>query len=52
MVRRKAHVQLNVFLNARLVLVLRQRTSGAIDFTYAREWLDWRETFPVSLPLR
>ena len=51
MVRRKAHVPLNVYLNARLVGVLRRRTSGAIDFTYAREWLDWRETFPVSLSL-
>lgn len=51
MARRRAHAPLNVFLNARHVGVLRRETSGAIDFTYARDWLDWRETFPVSLSL-
>ncbi|RFC63901.1 MULTISPECIES: type II toxin-antitoxin system HipA family toxin [Mesorhizobium] len=51
MVRRKTHVPLNVFLNSRHVGVLRRETSGAIDFTYARDWLDWSETFPVSLSL-
>lgn len=51
MARRRAHVPLNVFMNGRLVGVLRREASGAIDFQYAREWLDWRSTFPVSLSL-
>jgi serine/threonine-protein kinase HipA len=54
MVRRPAHTPLNVFLNGRLVGVLRRGSTGAIDFQYAREWLDWRSAFPasLSLPLR
>lgn len=51
MARRRAHVPLDVFLNGRLVGVLRREPSGAIDFTYARVWLDWGDTFPVSLSL-
>ncbi|MCV3210984.1 type II toxin-antitoxin system HipA family toxin [Mesorhizobium sp. YC-39] len=51
MARRPAHVPLNVFLNGRLVGVLRRESTGAIDFQYARQWLDWRSTFPVSLSL-
>ena len=51
MARRSAHVPLNVFLNGRLVGRLRRSATGAIDFRYAKEWLDWRETFPVSLSL-
>ncbi|MBZ9719317.1 type II toxin-antitoxin system HipA family toxin [Mesorhizobium sp. AD1-1] len=51
MARRRAHVPLNVFLNGRLVGVLRRESTGAIDFQYAREWLDWRGTFPISLSL-
>ena len=51
MARRRAHVPLNVFLNGRLVGVLRRESSGAIDFQYARDWLDWESTFPVSLSL-
>lgn len=51
MARRSAHVPLNVFLNGRLVGILRRAATGAIDFRYAKEWLDWRETFPVSLSL-
>lgn len=51
MPRRPAHVPLNVFLNGRLVGVLRRESTGAIDFQYAREWLDWHGTFPVSLSL-
>jgi serine/threonine-protein kinase HipA len=49
--RRRAYVPLNVFLNGRLVGVLRRESTGAIDFTYGRDWLDWRSTFPVSLSL-
>jgi serine/threonine-protein kinase HipA len=51
MARRKAHQPLNVFLNGRLVGVLRRESTGAIDFQYAREWLEWTSTFPVSLSL-
>lgn len=51
MVRRPAHIPLNVSLNGRLVGVLRRESTGAIDFQYAREWLDWRGTFPISLSL-
>jgi serine/threonine-protein kinase HipA len=51
MARRRAHKPLNVFLNGRLVGLLRREATGAIDFQYAREWLDWENTFPVSLSL-
>ncbi|RWA78316.1 type II toxin-antitoxin system HipA family toxin [Mesorhizobium sp.] len=51
MARRPAHTPLNVFLNGRLVGVLRRQSNGAVDFQYAREWLDWHGTFPVSLSL-
>lgn len=51
MARRRAHIPLNVYLNGRLVGVLRRESTGAIDFQYAREWLDWRGTFPISLSL-
>lgn len=51
MTRRRAHRPLNVFLNGRVVGVLRREATGAIDFQYAREWLDWTNTFPVSLSL-
>jgi serine/threonine-protein kinase HipA len=40
-----------VFLNGRLVGVLRRESTGAIDFQYTREWLEWKSTFPVSLSL-
>jgi serine/threonine-protein kinase HipA len=49
--RKRAHVPLNVFLNGRLVGVLRRESTGAIDFQYTRDWLGWRGTFPVSLSL-
>lgn len=51
MARKRAHVPLNVFLNSRYVGVLRREATGAIDFQYGRDWLDWRSTFPVSLSL-
>lgn len=51
MARRPAHIPLNVFLNGRLVGVLRRESTGAIHFQYAREWLDWRGNFPISLSL-
>lgn len=51
MARRRAHVPLNVFVNGRLAGVLRRESTGAIDFQYAKEWLAWEHTFPVSLSL-
>ncbi|MCV3241791.1 type II toxin-antitoxin system HipA family toxin [Mesorhizobium sp. ZC-5] len=51
MARRPAHVPLNIFQNGRLVGVLRRQATGAVDFQYAKEWLDWHGTFPVSLSL-
>jgi serine/threonine-protein kinase HipA len=51
MARRRAHIPLNVFLNGRLVGVLRRETSGAIDFRYDQQWLSWESTFPISLSL-
>ena len=51
MARKRTHVPLNVFLNGRLVGTLRRKSTGAIDFQYGREWLDWENTFPVSLSL-
>ncbi|WP_027062316.1 type II toxin-antitoxin system HipA family toxin [Mesorhizobium loti] len=51
MSRRPAHIPLNVFLNGRLVGVLRREATGAVDFQYARDWLDWRGTFQISLSL-
>ena len=51
MARRRAHPPLNVFLNGRLVGLLRRYSNGGIDFQYAREWLAWENTFPVSLSL-
>jgi serine/threonine-protein kinase HipA len=51
MARRRAHVPLNVFLNGRLVGVLRRLSSGAVDFQYADDWLAFPATFAVSLSL-
>lgn len=51
MARRAAHPPLNVFLNGRLVGVLRRQSTGAIDLTYDRSWLEWDHAFPVSLSL-
>lgn len=51
MARKRAHAPLNVFLNSRHVGVLRREATGAIDFQYGRDWLDWRSSFPVSLSL-
>ena len=51
MTRRRAHAPLNVFLNSRLVGVLRRESTGAIDFQYAKDWLAWENAFAVSLSL-
>jgi serine/threonine-protein kinase HipA len=34
-----------------MVGVLRRATSGAIDFQYDQQWLDWENTFAISLSL-
>jgi serine/threonine-protein kinase HipA len=49
--RKRAHVPLNVFVNGRLVGVLRREATGAIDFSYEADWLAWDSTFPISLSL-
>ena len=51
MTRRPTHVPLHVFLNGRLVGMLRRESTGAVDFQYESKWLDWPGTFPVSLSL-
>ena len=54
MPRRTSHDRLRVFLNSRLVGLLRRETSGAISFQYDRSWLEWDTALPasLSLPLR
>ena len=54
MARRRASLPLNVFANGRLVGTMRRESSGATDFRYDRDWIDWGNAFPVSLsmPLR
>lgn len=51
MARTKTHPPLRVFLNNRLVGVLRKSTTGAIDFEYDESWLAWEHAMPVSLSL-
>ncbi|MDW6025884.1 type II toxin-antitoxin system HipA family toxin [Mesorhizobium sp. BAC0120] len=51
MARKKANAPLQVFLNGRLVGLLRRESTGAIDFKYHPEWLSWEYGFPVSLSL-
>lgn len=54
MARTKKNPPLRVLLNGREVGLLSRAASGAIDFRYARDWLDWENAIPVSLsmPLR
>lgn len=54
MARRKQHEPLNVLLNNRHVGQLSKAPSGAISFTYDRNWLTWKHALPISLsmPLR
>lgn len=51
MPRPKVNAPLNVFVNGRLVGVLKRESSGAIDFRYDAQWLSWQSTFPISLSL-
>ena len=54
MARRRTRVPLEVYINSRLVGLLRRLPSGAIDFRYDESWLSWEHALPVSisLPLR
>jgi serine/threonine-protein kinase HipA len=51
MPRRTSHDRLKVFLNSRLVGLVRRQTSGAISFQYDQSWLEWNSAMPVSLSL-
>ena len=51
MARRPTHIPLNVFINGRLVGVLRRASNSAVDFRYDPKWLAWGPTFPISLSL-
>ncbi|MDR3435290.1 type II toxin-antitoxin system HipA family toxin [Telmatospirillum sp.] len=51
MPRHRRHPPLRVLLNNRLVGHLNKAPSGAIDFRYDQEWLDWEHALPVSLSL-
>jgi len=51
MARKGRRTPLNVLLNGRMVGVLRRAPSGAIDFQYDQQWLDWDNTFAISLSL-
>jgi hypothetical protein len=54
MARKGARTPLAVYLNGRRVGRFRRERTGAVDFRYAQEWLDWDNASPVSLsmPLR
>lgn len=49
--RRKTHAPLNVLINNRLVGRLSKEPSGAIEFQYDQNWLDWPPHFPISLSM-
>ena len=51
MARQARYSPLNVFMNGRLVGLLRREPSGSVDFTYDNSWLDWTSVLPVSLSL-
>lgn len=51
MSRRPTHAPLRVYLNNRLVGHLLKEPSGAIEFRYDESWLNWEQSFPVSLSL-
>lgn len=51
MARRRTHIPLDVYLNARLVGRLHRSAGGAIEFRYDGSWLNWEGALPVSLSL-
>lgn len=48
---RRRSTTLNILLNGRHLGALTRATDGAIEFRYARDWLDWPHAMPVSLSL-
>lgn len=51
MARRRTHAPLRVLLNNRLVGQLSKASTGAIEFQYDPQWLEWEHALPVSLSL-
>lgn len=51
MPRARTHAPLRVIINENLVGVLTKEVSGAVQFSYAPEWLAGQHSFPVSLSL-
>lgn len=51
MARTRKNPPLRVLLNGRDVGMLTRASSGAIDFHYARDWLEWESAIPLSLSL-
>lgn len=51
MARRRTHIPLDVYLNARLVGRLHRSAGGAVEFRYDENWLSWEGALPVSLSL-
>ena len=49
--RRHKRPLLKVYLNNRLVGSLCKGSSGATSFSYDETWLEWEQTFPISLSL-
>ena len=51
MPRRRKYAPLRVYLNNRHAGQLLKEPSGAIEFRYDQNWLDWESAIPVSLSL-
>ncbi len=51
MARRRTHAPLRVLLNNRPVGQISKASTGAIDFQYGAQWLEWEHALPVSLSL-
>lgn len=51
MARKRQNQPLQVLVNGRRTGLLTREASGAILFSYERDWLDWEHSFPVSLSL-
>lgn len=49
--RRPAYAPIRVYLNSRHVGTLIREPSGAIEFAYDQNWLDWEHCLPISLSL-
>ena len=49
--RRPAYAPLHVYMNNRCVGMLTRQPSGAIEYTYDTDWLDWEHAMPLSLSL-